>query len=164
MSELSAAVDKWFLDNVEDRPPDGMLHPSSMSGCWRQAVYEARGTEPSNTKDVRNYRIMWFGSRIHEVLQQALEGLPGFASEVEVAPPGWPVKGSADAIYIISGNSYYITDDDYELLEFKSVAPWKLKAKDPPAGAPQEAGTHVHVGPEQDGHQCGAGQSRVRVS
>lgn len=132
MSELSSAVDQWFLDNVEPRPPDGKLHPSSMSGCWRQAVYEARGTEPTNAKAARNYRIMWFGSRIHEVLQQALKGLPGFASEVEVAPDGWPFAGSADGIYIREFDANADSSDDWELLEFKSIAPYMLKSKDLP--------------------------------
>ena len=54
-------------------------------------------------------------------------GLPGFQSEVEVAPEGWPFVGSADAIYEVGED-----DTIYELLEFKSIAPYMLKSRDLP--------------------------------
>lgn len=126
MPDIAPLLDQWFIDTREEREPDGLLHPSSMSGCWRQAVYEAQGVEPSDVKDVRNYRIMWFGTELHELLQEALRDLPAFESEIKVEPEGWPFAGSADGMYVVGDGP------EYELLEFKSISPFALKKKDMP--------------------------------
>lgn len=134
--DIAKVFDQYVLDNVEDRESDGLLHPSSMSGCWRQAVYEAQAVAPTDGKEVRNYRIMRLGTIIHGELQASLEGLPGFRAEVEVAPQGWPVIGHADGIYVIGQ-----TPDRslHELLEFKSISPFAFKKPLPKPGHVRQA-------------------------
>lgn len=128
MSEpvIGPILDKWFEDTREEREPDGKIHPSSMSGCWRQAIYEANGVAPSDKKDVRNYRIMWFGTAIHELVQEALERtLSAVDIEVGVEVPLFPFAGSADAVVFVEKNN----EEWHELLEFKTINVNQLRKK-----------------------------------
>ena len=124
-------VDKMFLDDYEDRPGDGFFHPSSMAGCYRQAVYEATSTEPTESKDIRNIRIMGNGTHFHNAIQEvATATFPGFLTEVKVEWAG--VKGSADALLPVGEGQELSSMDPvlspvYELQEFKSIGPFGKK-------------------------------------
>jgi len=129
-------IDKMFLDKYEDRPPDGYFHPSSVSGCDRQAVYEVSGTDRTDLPDVRNIRIMGTGTDMHERIQDRLvQAHPGTLIEVKVE---WEqIRGSVDAIVPIGDGypyNYGHPEDDvdvlmpvYELQEFKSGGNWKMR-------------------------------------
>ena len=122
-------VDQMFLEQYEERSGDGFLHPSSLSGCWRQAVYDASGTERTDAKDVRNIRIMGNGTAFHDKIQAYMHRTyPGFLSEVEVECG--PVIGSADGLLPTQEGYGYTVDAGaespytrYELQEYKSISP-----------------------------------------
>jgi CRISPR/Cas system-associated exonuclease Cas4 (RecB family) len=113
-------IDDHFRAIKEPRLPDGLFHPSSMTGCDRLAVYEKTGTEKTDEQDIRNIRIMANGTRMHEEIQAMLvERFPGFIAEVEVDYEG--IKGSCDGL-LPKGNGV-----GYELQEFKSISPTAKK-------------------------------------
>lgn len=123
-----------FLEQYEERPGDGFLHPSSLAGCYRQAVYEAQLTEPTDAKDVRNIRIMGNGTHFHDRIQAiATREIPGFLTEVKVEwnnVIGTGVTGSADALLPVGDGLDTDTDEPkpvYELQEFKSIGPFGKK-------------------------------------
>ena len=115
------------------RPPDGLWHPSSLFGCARQAVYEIRGVPQSDQRDGRSRRILRLGTTVHEIVQEAFiheSGAKAVYNEVAVDIPVLGVTGHCDTLLEyedfsdfdddeIAGNP--IPDDDYELLEFKSI-------------------------------------------
>ena len=119
-------VNDMFLARNKDREPDGFLHPSSLAGCERQAVYVARGEPVSNDKDIRNIRIMGNGTAIHEIIQDAtIKAYPGTLVELDV---NWgPIRGSADALLPVA--TEVLPHDEtypafvYELQEYKSISP-----------------------------------------
>lgn len=122
-------VDEMWLSRRSVRPRDGKLHPSSLAGCHRKAVYEASNTEPTDDTDVRNIRIMGVGTQTHEHLQEEMKShLPGSLFEVLIQHGGI-VEGSVDALVPVGDG---VSDDVdemvpvYELWEIKSVAPYKM--------------------------------------
>lgn len=125
MRSIGSIVDDWFVANRSERDGDGMIHPSSASGCLRQAVYEARGVPRTDEKDIRTYRIMWMGTEIHEFVQNILETAyldnPKIDVELEVSitVPGLPLAGSSDAVVWEDGSGI--------VYEFKSISPWGFK-------------------------------------
>lgn len=125
---IAGTVDDWFVENREDREPDGLFHPSSLSSCGRQAMYEATSTPKTDERQPRNDRILWLGTVIHERVQEAIADLPDFQAEVKVDVPELGLSGSADGIWRIQHH-----DDpllyEYELLEFKSESFFKRKKR-----------------------------------
>lgn len=119
-SLIQPILDKHFLALKEEREPDGFFHPSSLTGCARQAVYERTGTPKTDATDVRNVRIMARGTEMHEAIQSILlQEFPGFLPEVAVEHP--LVRGSCDGLLPIG--------DGLELQEFKSISPMAKKFK-----------------------------------
>lgn len=128
MGLIQEALDEWFTKRHEERPPDGFLHPSSLSGCPRSAVYEASGTLRTDERSVRSMRIMLMGTEVHSIIQEALmaSGLPGVECEVDIEDEEFRVVGSADVVWMHA-------PDKYEVVEIKSISPFALKRK----GLPQ---------------------------
>lgn len=150
-------VDSIWMERYEDRPPDGKLHPSSLSNCERQAVYNARGEAVTDPTEMRSIRIMGRGTQMHEEIQaQLLKKYPGTLLEVDVE---WgPISGSADALVPVSDGRHYDESGNpedglqpvYELQEFKSISPTGKKflypkphGKRGPGNAPKPKPEHV---------------------
>lgn len=124
-------IDQMFLAGNEDRSGDMRLHPSSISGCERNALYSSRGEPVSNPRDVRFTRIMGNGTFFHEKLQaHLLEKHPGIILEAKIEYG--PIKGSADALLPV-GEAVEVYDPVgattgelkpvYELQEYKTISP-----------------------------------------
>lgn len=128
MGLIQGIVDDWFRKQHVERPSDGLLHPSSLSGCARQAVYEAADTPRTDERDVRSIRIMRMGTETHTIIQGALweSDLPELACEVPVEPDAYGMIGSAYAVWRHG-------EEGYEVIEIKSISPFALKRK----GLPQ---------------------------
>ena len=115
---VESTLDKHLLATEEPRPPDGYWHPSAIFSCERQAVYEKRGVPQSNERDARSRRILKLGSTLHEIVQKALAddaNARAVYNEVRVEIPGLKTRGSLDSLLEFS-------DDEYELLELKSIS------------------------------------------
>lgn len=123
MTEFSVAeaVDAYIESVTEDREPDGKWHPSSMFGCARQAVYQMRGTEPTEETDKKSKRRFYIGHRLHEAVQRALESAVGV---VEYYPEfrihAGNIVGAGDALV-------KLTDGRWIIIEVKSIKKWGIK-------------------------------------
>lgn len=130
-SLIQPILDKHFLALKEEREPDGFFHPSSLTGCARQAVYERTGTPKTDATDVRNVRIMARGTDMHEEIQGLmLQEFPGFLAEVPVEYG--LVRGSCDGLLPMGDGvtlAESLTAPVYELQEFKSISPIAKKFK-----------------------------------
>lgn len=137
MFTAATSVDNWIETVASIREPDGKWHPSSLFTCERQAVYEVRGTPPSNDKDNRNKRILHLGTTWHQVIQRAIAADPRIVSvyiEVPAEDDWYNISGHADAVALYE-------DGTWELFEIKSAGlfQWKKiangeKTKGIPAG------------------------------
>lgn len=120
------AIDSYISSVTEERLPDGLFHPSSVSACHRKAIYAARDVTGRLYKtDEDAARLFYIGHRIHEVVQRALEsGTAGeayFECGVEVPAP-YNLVGSADALVReVQGVG------PYELIEVKSISAGAFK-------------------------------------
>lgn len=116
---LQSYIDRYFLDLREPREPDGWYHPSTLTGCDRQALYERMGTEKTDDPDIRNIRIMARGTEMHDLVQHILTiEVPGFLPEVAVE---WGrVVGSCDGLLPVDEID---GETVYEVQEFKSIGP-----------------------------------------
>ena len=124
---LQDYIDRYFAALKEEREPDGFYHPSSLTGCDRQAVYERTATVKTDATDVRNIRIMARGTEMHELVQGILTlEVPGFLPEVAVE---WDdrVVGTCDGLLPVG----YDGDGEaiYALMEFKSISPQAKRYK-----------------------------------
>lgn len=120
---VEALLDAHIRRIEKPRPPDGLWHPSSIFGCERQAVYEVRGTTPSDVRENRSRRILRMGTTIHEIVQTALTNEAAGVvvyNEVAVDIPALNITGHCDSLLMHS-------PDDWELLEFKSISPNGMK-------------------------------------
>ena len=142
-------IDKDILARDAERQSErgsdaGEWHPSSLTGCPRKAVYDFKGYEPSDPKDIRNIRIMDRGTEIHQEVQgmmireTLLAGLQPSDYRIEVKVDTHGIKGSVDAI--LQG----------EVQEYKSISPQGKKfmkpkpfGKDGPGNEPQPKPEHV---------------------
>lgn len=115
----------------EERGSDaGEWHPSSLTGCLRQAVYSYTGEPVSDAKAVRNIRIMDRGTEMHEVIQAETirhilsnGGAPSdYQVEVPVRYAG--IHGSSDALLKVDEDE---SGPLYELQEYKSISPMGKK-------------------------------------
>lgn len=117
MFDTAAAIDAYVDSLHEERAPDGYWHPSSISGCLRQAVYEYRGTAKTNPRDPRSQRVLRVGHVFHDFVQTAIEktGLVDvFYREVKFTHEGLRLKGSVDGLVQYSSG-------EWEVLEFKTI-------------------------------------------
>lgn len=113
-------IDHYHKMRHEERPPDGKFHPSSLTGCLRQAGYEKLGVPRTNPTDVRSMRIMQRGTKMHEDIQDWVkEWVPGFLPEVPVTWAG-VIAGTCDGLLPLD-------DGSYELQEYKSISPLYTK-------------------------------------
>jgi hypothetical protein len=126
---IAPVVDDWFLENREDRESDGFFHPSSLSQCLRQAMYEATATEKTDLRAVRSDRIVWLGNVVHDRVQEALRDLPGWQEEIPVEIPYLMLKGAADGMW---APNYVLDEEDpyWELVEFKTEGIFKRKRRE----------------------------------
>ena len=113
---VTSALDAFVEAQQSEREPDGLFHPSSLFGCARQAIYELRGTPKTNLRTARSRRILYIGSRLHELIQGAVTAqatvLESFA-EVAISIPDLGIVGSADQLIL--------TTDGWELEEYKTI-------------------------------------------
>ena len=128
MGLFQPLVDAHFKAHASIREPDGFWHPSSMTGCERQAVYEQTKTEKTDETDIRSTRIMANGTRMHEEIQAMLMAKhPGFLPEVRVEGLGG-IWGHCDGLLPVAdgqedGETGPVVVPVYELQEFKSIGP-----------------------------------------
>ncbi len=115
-------INQMFLDaDDEDRSGDMKLHPSAISVCERNAIYQARGEPVSNERDVRFTRIMGNGTDYHQKLQDYMKRkVPGVLLEVPV--DYGPIHGRCDAL-LSKGDIHKTGEWHYELQEFKTISP-----------------------------------------
>jgi hypothetical protein len=109
-------LDEYIESVTDERLPDGKYHPSSMFGCDRKAIYEVRGTDPTEFTDARAKRRFYIGHRLHESIQRTLESHPGvtvFLPEFEVDVPLYNVFGHGDGLILYEG--------EWWMLEVKSI-------------------------------------------
>ena len=131
MSELPAnlvedALNAWAWERFEDRPPDGMWHPSSISSrCLRRSIYEQRGTPASDKRQDRSVRTLEVGKFLHSLVQEAMETRPGVVAyyhevtvfdENEGVPGSLPTTGNSDdlLVFLLDGQEVW------EVEEYKS--------------------------------------------
>lgn len=87
-----------------------------MFGCARKAIYELRGVPHSDPRTARSRRILFVGSRWHEIVQAAVEGadLDEVYTEVRIDIPELNITGHADQL-VRRG-------DHWEMEEYKSIS------------------------------------------
>ena len=138
---VADTLDQHILRTERPRPPDGLWHPSSLFSCMRQAIYEVRGVPASDPRTDKSRRILKMGSTVHEIVQEALtadSGAEAVYNEVEVNIPPLRVTGHCDTLLRHA-------DDDYELLEFKSISPRGMQYGDlPKSEHVRQARTYVY--------------------
>lgn len=125
---VEAAIDRWVEEQSPPRPFDGLWHPSSISGCLRKAIYEMRQVDETNPKGPRQKRVLFLGSRFHEMAQAAVASWPGVAevyTEVKVHIPELNIGGAADQLVLIT---VVMEDGSAELEEFKTINGWGFRA------------------------------------
>jgi hypothetical protein len=113
---VAEMLDDYIESVTDDREPDGKYHPSSMFVCDRKAIYEVRGTEPSEKPDLKAKRRFYIGHRLHESLQRTMESHPGvttFYPEFEIDVPDYNLYGHGDGLVLYEG--------EWWLLEVKSI-------------------------------------------
>lgn len=121
---VAASLDRYVESLHEEREPDGYWHPSSISGCLRQALYAFRGTDITNPRDPRSKRILRIGHVVHEFVQAALLDDPEietFYSEVKLTHPGYRITGSTDGLILQKKAGKWV------LLEIKSIGQMALR-------------------------------------
>lgn len=118
MFSVEAAVNAYVQANASIREPDGKWHPSSIFACDRKALYERRGVEQTNPKDDRSGRVLFIGSRWHEIVQAAViehvKDADQVLTEVPVELPELNIVGHADQLIRFG--------DVWELEEYKSIS------------------------------------------
>lgn len=124
MGLVENAIDAYIESVTDNRPPDGMIHPSSASLCARRTVYASRAGDGEGEEfDKDTKRKFYIGHRIHEVVQRSIEGSPDidefYAEPLIVLPKPYNMKGSADAL-VRRG-------DKWSVIEVKSIAKGSLR-------------------------------------
>lgn len=120
---VEAAIDSYVAANASVREPDGMMHPSSISGCQRKAIYELRGVSHSDPRSPKQNRILYIGTAFHEIVQAAVKATPLVAevhTEVRILVPELNLTGSADQLLVFE-------DGTAETQEFKTIKEWAFK-------------------------------------
>lgn len=120
---ISGAMDAHIEALEVPREPDGKWHPSSLYGCDRKAVYEIRGTVPSDDRDVKSKRALRQGHMVHEFVQEAVASTSGLRvyDEVKINAPDLNLTGSVDGLI-------WLSDDEAQVLEYKTIKAWGFKA------------------------------------
>jgi hypothetical protein len=127
-------IDRHVERLHEEREPDGYWHPSSMSNCLRQAVYEFRGTEATNPRDARSRRVLRVGHMFHEFVQTAIASDPAvtaFFPEIKVRSERFRITGSGDGLRALA-RLKEDGEEVWELLELKSINSMAFRFKDLP--------------------------------
>lgn len=119
-----------YIKSIEtERKADGLWHPSSLFSCERQALYELRGTEPSNPRTARSRRILRQGTNLHEMVQEAMireSGATAVYNEVGLSYPEYGITGHSDTLLewdesAVENTPWADRNLEYELFEFKSI-------------------------------------------
>ena len=116
---VEAALDDHVAALEIPRLPDGKWHPSSIFGCDRKAIYEVRGTTPTNPPNAGSRRTFRIGHIFHSFLQDAVAAKVGTAilrayAEVPVNLPRLNITGHADGLVEHDNGAW-------ELLEYKTT-------------------------------------------
>jgi hypothetical protein len=122
---LTESVDEHVDLLHEDRPADGLWHPSSYWGCARRAIYEVRGEAPSDPHDAATKRRFVIGNIIHDFVRAAVMTDPGVVGvDAEFAIEGESEHGHGDLMLELD-------DDTFLVIEVKSMSKMrKLADKD----------------------------------
>lgn len=105
---VETALDQYVLQLEEPRLPDGMWHPSSISGCARKAIYDYRGAEKSNPHDLRASRVFRVGHMYHQFVQTAIAEDPlvvVFYPEIAVESRLFRIRGHSDGLVAYAGDA-----------------------------------------------------------
>ena len=124
---VAAALDAYVERESPPREPDGLWHPSSISGCARRAIYEMRQVPQTDPQTPKQKRILFLGSRFHEVMQAAVKSAPGVVAvytEVKVLIPELNLTGAADQVVVLLVEH---EDGSVELQEFKTIKEWGFR-------------------------------------
>lgn len=118
---VAPAFDAYIAEKEEERVPDGLWHPSSVSSrCARKSIYTIRGTKKTDVRGVQSSRTLYLGKVIHTELQTAVAASQ-WAREVYHETAIFddndgitvPTVGNGDTVFIF-------VDDDGEVEEYKS--------------------------------------------
>lgn len=120
-----SAIDRHVGTLEKEREPDGKWHPSSISGCARQAVYNFRGIPRTDERDPKSKRILRIGHILHQFAQDAVMAEVGstikaFYAEVKIDIPELNITGSVDGVL-------ELIDGTWLVLEFKTISANGLK-------------------------------------
>ncbi len=125
---VTDALDREVERLYVERPPDDWWHPSQLSGCLRQTIYQSRGTPESNPRDARSKRILRVGHIVHEFTQDGVgrhpEVLASYA-EVRITHPYYRVTGSVDQIVQLAPAVWVV-------IEYKTINSMAFKYRDLP--------------------------------
>lgn len=115
-----SAIDRHVGALETERQPDGKWHPSSISGCARQAVYGFRGVPKSDERAAKSKRILRIGHILHQFAQDAVMAEVGvsiraFYEEVKIDIPELNITGSVDGVL-------ELYDGTWVVLEFKTIS------------------------------------------
>lgn len=125
---IEESLDRYVNAVEVEREPDGHWHPSSISGCPRQALYGFRGVKATNPRDDRSKRILRVGHLLHEFVQAAILADP----EVEIFYPEISLHDQALNIVGHADGLMRLKDGSWLLLEFKTINSMAFKYRDLP--------------------------------
>lgn len=108
---ISEIVDRFLL-RPEDEGRAGCLHPSSLYGCQRRAIFEYMGKEETHPISPRSLRVFKMGHIAEELVLEALE-MEGVLVDTQVPVARGLWSGNIDAIVEQDGKQY--------ILELKTV-------------------------------------------
>lgn len=140
---IGNAVDLYIGQQNEEREPDGMWHPSSLSSpCVRRSVLEKQGHPFSAPPDAETKRIFMMGKIIHRLVQDAVAQDPNITlviPEIEVLDEENEVTGQADILIFRKDRM------EYELIEIKSIKQMGVRYGIPKAEHIIQAGTYAYT-------------------
>lgn len=132
---VADALDRYVEANGSVHPWDGLWHPSAISGCIRKAIYAMRQVPETDPPTPKQKRILFLGTRFHEIVQAAVSGFGETAvhTEVRVLAPDLNLTGAADQLVIVMGEN-----GEAELQEYKTIKEWGFKALLKDGAAPKD--------------------------
>jgi len=127
---VATALDDHVRGKFDEREPDGLWHPSSISGCLRQSTYADRGTAVTNPREVRSMRILRVGHLLHGFVQDAVLGQIGqtlrrYFPEIAVAHARLGIVGHTDGLAEMDNGTW-------EVHEYKTINSMAFKYNDLP--------------------------------
>jgi len=144
-----ALAQKWFDEYIARGEqhlglaiPDAGPWRASWAGkrCDRDLFYALRGDEESNPNTIADYWRFGLGKKVHEMLQEVVEGLfPDAESELDIdlRPVGIPGSAHSDLVFTYKGKR--------TLVEIKTAGGFRFKMATTGMRGPAEGPSHGHV-------------------